>query len=406
MQSAKGSTVRDIRQHNRLLILKHIAIKPMVSRMELSEVTGLSKMAVGNMVNDLMELGLVEEIKGSSDTSVYGRPPGALRISNRSPLICGMLIKRSMFQVVLADFSGNIIDSEEIRYDKQLQKSDISTWLLNAYQTLRARQCREVIAVGISAIGPVDTKRGVILNPPFFHGISNVEIVAEIHAATGLPTYLINDANAGALAEKLYGQAQQETNFCYLHIMNGIGVGCVLDNKLYSGDFGQSGEIGHTTINCTGPRCECGNTGCLELYANVEAMTRRIHELESVLHVTFPLKPDEKMNWKLILDHANMGNELAVLALEEFCGYISYAMTNIVNLLDLSHIVIGYHSGNPGDIVERLLQQKLQQRVLYTDYRRISVTRSVFGGDAPLIGAIACCTEKIFDLTLKILPEE
>ena len=56
MQSTKGSTVRDIRQHNRLLILKHIAIKPMVSRMELSEVTGLSKMAVGNMVNDLMEL--------------------------------------------------------------------------------------------------------------------------------------------------------------------------------------------------------------------------------------------------------------------------------------------------------------------------------------------------------------
>ena len=56
--------------------------------------------------------------------------------------------------------------------------------------------------------------------------------------------------------------------------------------------------------------------------------------------------------------------------------------------------------------MERLLQQKLQQRVLYTDYRRISVTRSVFGGDAPLIGAIACCTEKIFDLTLKILPEE
>ena len=406
MKTEKGSTIKDIRQHNRFLVLKHIAIRPMISRMDLSEITGLSKMAVGNMVTDLMEMGLVEEIKGAQESSVYGRPPGVLRISSSSPLICGMLITRGSFRVVLADLSGSIVDQEKILYEKIQQKSDISKLLLNAYHLLLERQRRHVIAVGISSIGPVDTNCGIILNPPFFYGISNVPIVEEIQVATGLPTFLINDANSGALAEKLYGLGQTEHNFSYLHIMNGIGIGCVLDGKMYGGDSGQSGELGHTTINCMGPKCECGNIGCLELYANVENMRARIAVMQKALRIDFPLQPGQKVDWITILNQANLGNQLAVLALEEFCTYVSYAMTNVIRLLDLSLVIVGYDSDVPGSIIEQLLQSKLQQRVPSSDYRQISVKRSTFDGDTPLIGAIACCAEKIFDLSLQIFPEE
>ena len=403
MQSAKGSNIKDIKHHNRLLVLKHIATKPMISRMDLAEVTGLSKMAVGNMVNELMEHKLVEETRGSVEAGFYGRPPGALRISSSSPLICGMLIKRGIFQVVLADLSGVIVDREVIRHENDLCREDISKWLVSAYETLCDRQQRPVIAVGISSIGPVDTKRGVILNPPFFHGISNVEIVQEVEMATGLPTYLINDANAGALAEKLFGSARNEKNFSYLHIMNGIGLGCVLDNKLYNGDFGQSGEIGHTSINCMGPRCECGNVGCLELYANVENLCIRAREMETILQTEIPLDPGEELGWLSIVNNANKGNKAALLALEQFCTYIAHAITNTVNLLDFSCIIVGYDSEVQGNVVERLLREKLQDRILYSDYRRISIQHSVFGGDAPLVGAIACCAEKIFDASLPII---
>ncbi len=403
MQSTKGTNIKDIKYHNRLLVLKHIAVKPMISRMDLSEATGLSKMAVGNMVNDLLEMELVEETLLPIDAANYGRPPRVLQISESSPLICGMLIKRGISQVILADLSGTIIDRQEISYEQISRQENISGWLAEAYDTLRKRQQRQVIAVGISSVGPVDTRRGVILNPPFFYGISNVEIVREIAAATALPTYLINDANAGALAEKLYGSAKNEKNFSYLHIMNGIGLGCVLDDKLYSGNFGQSGEIGHTSINCMGPRCECGNVGCLELYANAENLNLRARELEAILHSSIPLKPGERLNWLSIVDNANRGNTAATLALDEFCGYIAHAMTNIVNLLDFSRIIVGYDSTTQGNVVERLLYEKLQESVLYSDYRKISVHHSVFGGDAPLIGAIAYCAEKVFDASLPVI---
>lgn len=404
MQSAKGSNINDIKQHNRILVMKHIATRPSISRTELSDATGLSKMAVGNMVNDLMELDLVEESKLPLEGNSYGRPPGMLRISNHSPLICGMLIKRGVLQVVLADLSGSIVTRTELRYDEALKREGIIEWLATACQHLREGQMRSVIAVGISSIGPVDVTRGVILNPPFFHGIANVEIVQQIQEATGLPTYLINDANAGALAEKVYGGAKTEKNFSYLHIMNGIGLGCVLDDKVYNGDLGQSGEIGHTSINFMGPKCECGNVGCLELYANEENLLIRARELETLLGTKIHVSPGEELNWRTIIDQANCGNQAALLALDQFCTYVAHAMTNIINLLDFSSIIVGYDSSTQGNALERLMADKLQRRVLYTDYRRINVRHSIFGGDAPLIGAIACCAEKIFDLTLPIFP--
>ena len=114
MQSTKGTNIKDIKYHNRLLVLKHIAVKPMISRMDLSEATGLSKMAVGNMVNDLLEMELVEETLLPIDAANYGRPPRVLQISESSPLICGMLIKRGISQVILADLSGTIIVRQEI----------------------------------------------------------------------------------------------------------------------------------------------------------------------------------------------------------------------------------------------------------------------------------------------------
>lgn len=403
MQKRMGSRITDVRQHNRLLVLRHIATHPMISRADLAEATGLSKMAVGNMVDDLTELDLVGETRIFADGSSYGRPPGALYISEHSPLICGMLIKRSVLQVVLADLSGNLVDREEISYGRLIQKEELADRLTEVYIGLMEKQKRPVIAVGISSIGPVDSGRGIILNPPYFQGISNVEIVKDIRERTGLPVYLINDANAGALAEKLYGGAREEKNFAYLHIMNGIGLGCVLDNRLYNGNSGQSGEIGHTSINFMGPRCECGNVGCLELYANAENLCRRVQELAPILGCQVVPENGGALGWKVVVDSANGGNRTAVMALEEFCGYIAYALTNILNLLDFSHIIVGYDSSVKGDVVERLLKSKLKRRALSAAYRQIEIERSVFGGDAPLIGAIACVAERIFNMSLPVV---
>jgi len=228
-----------------------------------------------------------------------------------------------------------------------------------------------------------------------------VPIASIIAQISGLPAILVNDANAGALAEKLFGLGRKLSNFVYLHIMNGIGAGLVLGDKLYNGNVGQSGEIGHTSINFSGPKCVCGNKGCLDLYANVEGLRARISE-HSVLYPQSPLAGLAVPKWRDIVDAANRRDPLAMLALDEFCSYITFSLVNAINLLDLSNIIVGYDSESPGTIIESILQQKISKAILSSNYRKITVSHSAFGGDAPLIGAIAEIVDRIFTMRLPL----
>lgn len=161
--------------------------------------------------------------------------------------------------------------------------------------------------------------------------------------------------------------------------------------------MGQSGEIGHTSINFAGPVCDCGNTGCLELYANMKNMNNKIQKLKSIYPSSDYLSINkEEYTWKEIVDAPNMLDYYAVSALDEFCEYISYALANTLNLLDINHILVGYDSDSPGNMLENMLSAKLNSRVLVARYRDVKVEKSTFGGNAPLIGSIALITDKIF----------
>jgi predicted NBD/HSP70 family sugar kinase len=269
--------------------------------------------------------------------------------------------------------------------------------LLKLFNSLKAQHNRKILAIGISSIGPVDIIGQKIVNPPNFYGINNLHLAQIIEEKTNLSTYIINDSNAGALAEKVYGKAKALTNFIYLHIMNGIGAGYILQDKIYNGDIGQSGEIGHTSINFSGPVCDCGNSGCLELYANLQNMNQKIQKMKSIYpKSSFLSNSKSEYSWKEIIDAANKLDYYAISALEEFCEYLSYALSNTINLLDINHILIGYDSNPTENMIENMLSVKLKSRVLVAKYRNVQVEKSVFSGDAPLIGSIAMVTDKIF----------
>jgi predicted NBD/HSP70 family sugar kinase len=364
--------------------------------------TGLSKMTVSNIVSELIASGLVEEAETTEPISGnFGRKPVMIKLAENAPCICGMLIKRGLCQIILASLDGVILEQTEYLYEHLTSKQDLIDMLSQGFFTLSGRTSRRIVAVGISSVGPIDSQSGTILNPPFFYGIENVPISSIIEQISGLPTILVNDANAGALAEKLFGAGRELSNFVYLHIMNGIGAGLVLNDKLYNGDVGKSGEIGHTSINFSGPKCVCGNNGCLDLYANVEAMRARILE-HAALYPHSPLAALAAPKWIDIVDAANRFDPLALMALDEFCSYITFSLVNALNLLDLSNIIVGYDSQSTGTIIESILQRKLSKTILSSNYRKIRVSHSVFGGNAPLIGAIAEIVDRIFTIRLPL----
>lgn len=366
-----------------------------VSRTDLARMTGLSKMTISKHITDLIQQGLIAEQDSRPDFSHdLGRNPIPLVLSDTSPCLCGTLIKRSYMQTILTDISGKIIDMTKYYFHQNVTAESITGLLLSQYDELSSRTRRRILGCGISSIGPINNRTGCILNPANFYGIKNLPVASILSDHTGLPVYLIHDANAGALVEKLYGKGISYDNFMYLHIEDGIGLGFVLNGALFHGLSGQSGEIGHTSINFSGPRCSCGNIGCLELYASTEQMCEKIYEL-------LPLFPQSAFrslkhpSWTDILNLASKGDSIAITALDEFCGYLAHALANSLKLLDFSTIIVGYDSSASSDIIERLLQIKLKEYFPAAE-NEIKILHSRFNNDAPLIGAAAVVANEVF----------
>lgn len=395
--SLPGSNLNDVRIQNRALVLRMIATEGPASRVDIARMTGLTKTTASKIVSDLMAENIIYETQLEAPEGGLGRKPIYLDISPRSPCVCGLLVKRHICTGILADYKGAIIAREDYPYDDLSGADELVDILLELYRKVSAANSRPVTAIGIAAIGPVDAAEQKLANPPNFYGIANLELPAIISEKTGVPASIINDANAGALAEKVYGRSKIVDNFIYLHIMNGIGAGFILQNKIYNGDLGQSGEIGHTSINFAGPVCDCGNTGCLEMYANIDNINAKIRHMRGI-YPNRSLLPDTKpyYQWQEVISAASEGDYYAISALDDFCEYLSHALANAINLLDINTIIVGYESRPEQKDLETILSKKLNSRVLTAPYREIAVRKSVFGGDAPLIGSIALVTNKFF----------
>jgi predicted NBD/HSP70 family sugar kinase len=394
-----GSNLTDIKEKNRSLALHLIATEHYISRADLARKMHLTKTTLGNIVSQLIAENLIceEYVLNNPEEVGKGRKPIALAISPVSPLIAGMLIKRNLCTVILADISGTIIKQLDFTY-KKLTKTILVDKLVELYKKITLDTSREIMAIGISSIGPVNTQEQKIMSPANFWGIHNLPIVSIIEEKLEKPAFLIHDCSAGALAEKLYGTiAKNKSNFMYLHIMNGIGLGYIVNNKVFEGDLGQSGEFGHMSINFSGPRCGCGNHGCLELYANTRNMNKKIHSLQ-ILQQSFGEGSAELLTWHDIIDGATAGNPFYFAAVDEFCDYLSYAMINAINLFDIRNIILGYETSH-GTIIEDILQHKLSVADISGE---ITLLHSSFNSDAPLIGSIAVVTNKIFNGEIKI----
>lgn len=376
-------------------ILKLIATHSSISRVELSRLTGLSKMTISNYVSGFIKDRLVEETEISDAFQRRGRRATGLKISSHSPLICGVLIKRGFLQAIMADLSGKIWDSRYLKLPEKLTGSELMDMILQMIRSLTNTSPRRAIACGVACIGPLNSHTGTLLSPSNFYDIKNLKLTQEVEAHTGLKTVLINDAIAGALSEHLYGHGKNLDNFAYLHIMNGIGMGFVINGKVYNHISGQNGEIGHVSINYSGPQCPCGNRGCLETYANKKAMLHKIRML-SPYYPQSPLVGKGEAEFGEFVEAAAKEDPIALNVLDEFLEYVAIALVSTINLLDFSTLIIGYDCNYPTQIVEKILTNKLTYRLISLQHDKLTIIRSQFGGDAPLIGSCGVIASEIF----------
>ncbi len=169
---------------------------------------------------------------------------------NDSRLYIGVDIGGTKCAVLVGSGNGKIAQREEIATAALEHTRD---WILNQVEKLAKQYARSLCCVGISCGGPLDTQKGLVLSPPNLPDWDGVPIVALVSEAAGLPAYLMNDANAGALAEGMYGAGRGCDNFVFLTCGTGMGSGIVCNGRILEGANGFAGEVGHMRLTDEGP---------------------------------------------------------------------------------------------------------------------------------------------------------
>jgi glucokinase len=251
-----------------------------------------------------------------------------------------------------------------------------------------------IVGIAIGAPGPLDPYTGVVIDCPNLPGFENFPLRDRIAIATGLPAIVENDANAAAVGEHRFGAGKGFAHMVYLTISTGIGGGIIANGRLYWGEKGFAGEVGHMTIEAHGPRCNCGNIGCLEALAAGPAIARNARAAIAtgrdtrILEMT-PERDPEQITAHIVTDAAIAGDALGVELLAQAGFHIGVGIVNLLHILNPGRVVIGGGVSFAGDLLFEPIRQTVAERAPLVFRQGVEIVPAALGDDAGLLGAAA-----------------
>ena len=251
------------------------------------------------------------------------------------------------------------------------------------------------VAVGISCGGPLNDQTGVILGPPNLPGWQHVEIVKQLQAHYGVPTHLQNDANACAVAEWKFGAGRGCRNMVFLTFGTGLGAGLILNGRLYSGENGNAGEVGHVRLAPNGP-VGFGKSGSFEGFCSGGgiaqlglAMAReRAAEGKTPAYYREGMSA-EQVTAKSIAEAALAGDETALEVYRTSGHYLGRGLSILIDILNPERIVIGSIFARNGALLWESAKEELAREALAPSLACCEVVPAALGEQIGDVAAIA-----------------
>lgn len=300
----------------------------------------------------------------------------------------------------LVNGKGEIIVKTRTSMNSSGSADEALTSVRNAIDSLLSESGRKVGRIGLSAPGTVDLPTGTVVNPYNIPCWRNYPLRDLISNAYGLPTEVHNDGNAAGLAEALWGAGVGYKLVLYATLGTGIGTAIVYDCRLYLGRRCSAGEGGHMVINFTGPKCNCGKSGCIETYAAGPAIARKAQlrvgadprDGATLLNLAGGNLSDIKSETvALAWEH---GDALATSILEETVDTLAVWFGNVIDLIEPDVIVIG---GGLSGLLSKWFPRLREQTARWcnnTHCHEIPFMRSKYGADSGVAGAAAVCSSE------------
>jgi predicted NBD/HSP70 family sugar kinase len=350
-----GTSTDDVRRRNLSVVLVLVHRHRCMSRAELTRRTGLSRSTVKDLVEELVEHGLVEEALPAASTQV-GRPSPVVRPQSRT-LAIAVNPEVDSITIGLVSLGGLVLEVTR-RTTTGVPTAEQAVGLATETIQQMRRQLgpdRGVTAIGIAVPGLVHAAGSMVRLAPHLDW-HDAQIGQLLSAATELPVFAANDANLGAVAEHLFGRHVNAEHMIYVNGgAGGIGAGVVVAGELLDGAAGYAGELGHTYVGGMGT-CHCGSIGCLE----TEVSQSQTYDTDS---------------------------SVVVKTVERQAQYLGIALGNAVNMLNPGLIVLGGFLRVFPSLAANALNDAVARHSLRAPRDLVRIVPASLGSETLMIGA-------------------
>ena len=378
MQYESGINRDAQKEANLSLVIRALHAGRAETRIGLTHITGLKQATITKIVKQLEDWGLVSETTGQE--APLGRKPMGLTLNPDRFFLGAARVNREYLTCAVYDIAGNARVHRQIENRPALGAEASLAALRELVKDTLARAPGEVLGLGVALPGPFNARTKRITLMSGFPGWSKVDIEEGLSGAVHVPVFLEHDANCGALAELWYGEHRRDENLLYVVCDRGVGAGVIAGGQVYHGASGYAGEIGHASINFAGPLCECGNRGCLELYASSEA-------LKEAYALTRLAQGGEAPDAGEVLRLVRSGDPAARDAYRRVVSHLAFGVVGLINALNPDCVVFADRMVEGGDAFLETADEVLRRHLMPEVYRQLKVSVNRLPGDPMLLGA-------------------
>ncbi|MFD9876182.1 ROK family transcriptional regulator [[Kitasatospora] papulosa] len=369
-------------------VVRAVRMAGSLTQAEIARSTGLSAATVSNIVRELKDGGTVEV----TPTSAGGRRARSVSLSGDAGIVIGVDFGHTHLRVAIGNLAHQVLAEESEPLDVDASSAEgfgRAEQLVNRLIETTGISPEKVIGVGLGVPGPIDVESGTLGSTSILPGWTGINPSQELAGRLGVPVYVDNDANLGALGELVWGSGRGVRDLAYIKVASGVGAGLVIDGHIYRGPGGTAGEIGHITLDESGPVCRCGNRGCLETFT-------------AARYVLPLLKPSHgsDLTMERMVQLAREGDPGCRRVIGDVGRHIGSGVANLCNLLNPSRVVLGGSLAEAGELVLAPIRDSVSRYAIPSAARQLSVLPGALGGRAEVPGALALVLSEMGDSTL------
>ena len=373
-----------ISENNRSRILQYLYHNGICSRAQIAKAIKLTPAAITKITAKLLAQGIIEET-GDMEGDKNRRSIG-LNLNCAKYHIVGVKFARSLVQIAVFDLKCNrilltdlpTVNEEHIHDTVEHTRETINQLLKND---------PEIVAIGMAVPGPYLKDEGRTALVSSMQGWRQINFIKEFSNAFGVPSFVEQDARAGALAQFLFDPELSEGSLAYYLLGEGIGLGVIDNGSIYYGELGTATEIGHVSIDVNGRPCDCGNIGCLERYCSANTIHEYLDTYPNIIPGSGAMTHAQAC--KALFTEADMGNETAVRLVRKIARYVGYGAVTIINTFNPKNIILGDIVAQAGEPLLDEVKKVVAERTIPEIGHGTRIALSTLPTDATVTGAAA-----------------